>query len=158
MLTVQLMPANFNFVRCKREAYSSTCTIAVGDTTVSRKTAIGSPRLLNAAAAIARHEDGEAALRVSVALHIGRLRLKPADGPVGVVGVRVRQITAAVGRHDDHVVLPVDPGLPTAGPSCPALPRPRAPSGAREPGGVRLPETGGRVREQPGGHDRAPRR
>jgi hypothetical protein len=64
-----------------------TCRIPPGETTVSRKTSVGSPRLLHTAAAVARHEDGEAALRVPVALHVGRLRLEPADGPVGVVGV-----------------------------------------------------------------------
>jgi len=65
----------------------ATCRIPAGETTVTRKTAVGSPRLLDAAAAIAWHEDGEATLRVPIDLHIGRLRLKPTDGPVGVVRV-----------------------------------------------------------------------
>lgn len=134
----------------------ATVKIAVGEAAMSRKPAVGSARLLNSAAAIAWHEDGEAALRVPIALHIWRLRLEPADGPVGV---GVRQVTVAVGGHDDHVELPVDPGHPTAGPSGPALPRARGPGGAREPDGARLPEPGGRVREQTvRGNDRAPRR
>lgn len=98
----------------------------VGQNPVSRNAAVGLHRLLNTAMTVAGHKDGEAALRVTIALHLRRLRLEPADGPVGVVRVRVRKVPPAIGWNDDHVVLPVDHGVLSAGPAVPALPRPRA--------------------------------
>jgi len=64
--------------------------------------------------AVAGHEDGEAVLRVAVRLQLRRLWLEPADGPIGIIRVGAGQAPAAVGRDDDHVVLPVDTGLPAA--------------------------------------------
>jgi len=131
---------------------------AIGDTNSTREPGVSTSRPLNAAAAVARDEDGEAALGVPVGLEVRRERLEPADGPVGAVGVRVRQAAVAVGLHDNHAVLPVRPRLPAAGaPPALALPRPRR-AGARVPDGVRLPEPGRGVREQAVRHGRARRR
>ena len=128
-----------------------------GDIAVDEPTAAG---LLDTAAAVAvtRHEDGEAAVGIPVAVELRPLRLEPADGPVGVVGARVRRVpvdaAADVERHDDHVVLPVDhltaarPARPLPGASSAAAGARRAPEGAHR----RLPEPGGGVREQRAGH------
>lgn len=122
-----------------------------GDTTRTREPTIRSGRPVSAAASIARHEDGEAALGVRVTLEIRRERLQPADGPVGGVGVRVRQAAVAVGLHDNHAVLAVDPVLRAA--AAPAD-RARAPDA-----GVWLPKPGRGVREEAFRHGRAaPRR
>lgn len=128
---------------------------AVGDTTRTRKPTIRTGRPVSAAVSIARHEDGEAALGVCVALEVRRERLEPADGPVGAVGVRVRQAAVAVGLHDNHAALAVDPILRTAAaPADLALTRPCR-AGARAPDGVWLPEPGRGVREEAFRHGRA---
>jgi hypothetical protein len=131
-----------NLVVLTREA-------TVGESASAQESALGLPGLLGAATAVAPHEDGEAGLRVTVRLHLRRLRLQPADGPIRVVGLGPGQAAAAVGWHDDHVVLPVDPALPAAAPLIPDLPLPRAAAGGgtREGDGVWLPEAGGEVRE-----------
>jgi len=119
----------------------------VGQGSGAKKPALAPLRLLLAAMAVARHEDGEAVLGVAVRLQLRRLGLEPADGPVRVVRVGPRQAPAAVGRHDDHVVLPVDPRLPAAAAPVPGPPWPRAAAGGVERDGVGLPEPGGEVRE-----------
>jgi hypothetical protein len=116
----------------------------------AKEPALSPTSLLDVAVAVARHEHRKAVLWVAVGLKLRRLRLEPADGPIGVVGFRAGQAAAAVGRHDDHVVLPVDPGLPAAAAPAPDPPRPRAAAagaGRVERDGVRLPEAGGEVRE-----------
>lgn len=123
---------------------------SVGESASAQESALGRPGLLGAAAAVAPHEDGEAGFSFIVRLHLRRLRLQPADGPIGVVRLRPGQAPAAVGRHDDHVVLPVDPGLAAAAapvPDPPLPPTAAARAGTRESEGVRLPEAGGEVRE-----------
>lgn len=125
---------------------------ADGDTTRPREPGIRTGKAVIATAAVARHENGEAALGVGVALEVWRERLEPADGPVGAVGVRVQQAPVAVGLHDNHAVLPLCRSLPAAAaPPAPILPRP-CHGRAR----VRLPEPGRGVREQAVPHGCAP--
>ena len=54
--------------------------------------------LLGAAVAVAGDENCEGGLLVTVRLHLRRLRLQPADGPVGVVGLGPGKAPAAGGR------------------------------------------------------------
>lgn len=131
-----------NIILLTREA-------TVGESTGAKEAALRHRGLLGAAVAVAGNEDGEAGLGVTVRLHLRRLRLQPADGPIGIVGLRPGQAPAAVGRHDDHVVLPVNPRLPAAAPPVPdpPLPRTAAATGSGEGDSVRLPEPGGEVRE-----------
>lgn len=124
----------------------------VGERAGAKKPALVPPGLLLlAAVAVAGHEDGEAVLGVAVRLKLRSLWLEPADGPIGVVRVGAGQAPPAVGRDDDHVVLPVDTGLPSAAAAIPDPPRAGA-SAAGAPAGVKrdgvgLPEPGGEVRE-----------
>lgn len=124
----------------------------IGEGAGAKKPALVPPGLLLlATVAVAWHENGEAVLGVAVRLKLRRLWLEPADGPVGVVGVGAGQAPTAVGRDDDHVVLPVDTGLPAAAAAIPDPPRARAAAAGAPAGverdGVGLPEPGGEVRE-----------
>lgn len=103
--------------------------------------AVGPPRRLGLAVAVAPDEDGEAAVGVAVGLQLRRELLLPPDGPVGVVRLRPGQPPAAaavVRRHDHHVELPVHSVLLAAAAAAAAAAR-----GRRERDGVRLPEPGG---------------
>lgn len=107
--------------------------------------AVGPPRRLGLAVAVAPDEDSEAAVGVAVGLQLRRELLLPPDGPVGVVRLRPGQPPAAaavVRRHDHHVELPVHSVLLAAAAAAAAAAR-----GRRERDGVRLPEPGGEVRE-----------
>lgn len=124
----------------------------IGEGAGAKKPALVPPGLLLlAAVAVAWHEDGKAVLGVAVRLQLRRLWLEPADGPVGVVRVGAGQAPTAVGRDDDHVVLPVNTGLPAAAAAVPDPPRARAAAAGAPAGverdGVGLPEPGGEVRE-----------
>lgn len=56
-----------------------------GEIASAQEPALGHLGLVGAATAVARREDGEACVVVTVCPHLQRLQLQPANGPIEVV-------------------------------------------------------------------------